>query len=68
MSVKYRYVFVNSKSSPNHPGSTMNKTIRKALVAVAALIAVTAVPVASQAPQAAGGFGDWPVSARLGHR
>ncbi len=46
----------------------MNKTIRKALVAVAALIAITSVPVASQGTTAAGGFGDWPVSARLGHR
>ncbi|MFT3968977.1 MAG: hypothetical protein QM695_01525 [Micropruina sp.] len=66
MSVKYRYVFVNSQ---NHPGSTMNKTIRKAMVAAAALIAVTAVPVASDAPQAwRGGYGDWPVSSPIRSR
>ncbi len=48
----------------------MNKTIRKALVAVAALIAVAAVPVASDAPQAwgRGGYGDWPVSTPISYR
>lgn len=67
MSVKYRYV-LSTASLVEPPGEKMNKTIRKALVAVAALIAITSVPVASQGTTAAGGFGDWPVSARLGHR
>lgn len=67
MSVKYRYVLSTDKPRRT-TGGKMNKTIRKALVAVAALIAITSVPVASQGTTAAGGFGDWPVSARLGHR
>lgn len=47
----------------------MNKTFRKALVAVAALIAISTVPVAAQASdQAWGGYGDWPVSARIAQR
>lgn len=46
----------------------MNKTIRKALVAIAALVAITTVPVASQASDQAGGYGDWPFSARISHR
>ncbi|MFT4294117.1 MAG: hypothetical protein QM582_01760 [Micropruina sp.] len=40
----------------------MNKTIRKALIATAVLLAISTVPVASHASNQAGGFGDWPVS------
>ncbi|MFT3834461.1 MAG: hypothetical protein QM711_14245 [Micropruina sp.] len=47
----------------------MNKMIRKSVVAVAALLAIGIVPVAAQTSNHAwGGFGDWPVSSRLGHR
>ncbi|MFT4216721.1 MAG: hypothetical protein QM619_05990 [Micropruina sp.] len=47
----------------------MNKSIRKALVAVAALLAISTVPVASHASNQAwrGGYDDWPVSARIGY-
>jgi ABC-type sugar transport system substrate-binding protein len=47
----------------------MKKSIRKAFVAVAVLLALSAVPVASQASDQAGwrgGYGDWPVSSRIG--
>ncbi len=46
----------------------MKKSIRKAFVAVAVLLALSAVPVASQASDQSwrGGYGDWPVSSRIG--
>lgn len=46
----------------------MNKKIRKAVVAVAALLAIGTMPVMSQTSDAAwrGGYGDWPVSAPIG--
>lgn len=47
----------------------MNKTFRKALVAVAALLAISTVPVASHdSAQAWGGFGEWPVSRIISNR
>jgi len=47
----------------------MQQKIRKAIVAVAALLTLAAVPVSAQAStQAWGGFGEWPVSSRLDQR
>ncbi len=47
----------------------MNKMIRKSVVAIAALFAIGLVPVAASSSDLAwGGYGDWPVSSRLGHR
>lgn len=46
----------------------MNKTFRKALVAVAALLAISTVPVASHDSAQAGGFGEWPVSRIISNR
>lgn len=44
----------------------MNKTLRKALVAAAALLAVAVVPISTATQDHAwGGFGEWPVSAKL---
>lgn len=45
----------------------MNTKIRKAIVAVATLLAIGSVPVMSQSTDEAwrGGYGDWPVSAPL---
>lgn len=43
----------------------MKKSARKAIVAVVALLAVAAVPVAAPASSHAGGFGDWPLSRSL---
>lgn len=47
----------------------MNKNFRKAIVAVAALLAVATVPVVSHdSTQALGGYGDWPFSRIISNR
>lgn len=43
----------------------MIKTVRRALVAGAALFAVAVVPIATATQAHAGGFGEWPVSERV---